>query len=375
MLLLMLGNGMQGTLLGVRGAIEGYSPSEMSWVMAAYFLGFLGGSKLAPELIRRVGHIRVFAALASFISACLVLYPTFPNLFFWLFLRFVIGFCFSGVYVVAESWLNNSVTNETRGKTLSVYMIVQMIGIVIAQAMLNFADPAGFTLFVVVSVLVSLSVVGSFLLGAVFSGLFGMGAIFGTEKGLSVREISIFIAAIYVGGMIWQYPIGWISDKMDRRVLIIQMTLFAAATIAVGLFFADIFYVLVLIAFVVGGVSNPLYSLYIAYTNDALDNDDMAAASGGLIFVNGIAASTGPLILGWLMTVFGADSFLYFIGGLMLAMGLYAISRMKINPRREVVEASAYTPVTTSVSVIGVSAAQEAAQENAEDEAEAKIPG
>lgn len=406
MLLLMLGNGMQGTLLGVRGAIEGFSPSAMSWVMAAYFLGFLGGSKMAPEMIRRVGHIRVFAALASFISACLVLYPTFPNLFFWLFLRFVIGFCFSAVYVVAESWLNNSVTNETRGKTLSVYMIVQMIGIIIAQAMLNFADPAGFTLFVVVSVLVSLSfapillsatpvpkfqsikamsltrlyrasplgVVGSFLLGAVFSGLFGMGAIFGTEKGLSVREISIFIAAIYVGGMLWQYPIGWISDKMDRRVLIIQMTLFAAATIAVGLFFADIFYVLVLIAFVVGGVSNPLYSLYIAYTNDALENDDMAAASGGLIFVNGIAASTGPLILGWMMTVFGADSFLYFIGGLMLAMGLYAIYRMKKNPRREVVEASAYTPVTTSVSVIGVSAAQEAAQESAADESAPENP-
>jgi len=201
-----------------------------------------------------------------------------------------------------------------------------------------------------------------------------MGAIFGTEKGLSVREISIFIAAIYVGGMLWQYPIGWISDKMDRRVLIIQMTLFAAATIAVGLFFADIFYVLVLIAFVVGGVSNPLYSLYIAYTNDALENDDMAAASGGLIFVNGIAASTGPLILGWMMTVFGADSFLYFIGGLMLAMGLYAIYRMKKNPRREVVEASAYTPVTTSVSVIGVSAAQEAAQENATDEPEPENP-
>ena len=173
--------------------------------------------------------------------------------------------------------------------------------------------------------------------------------------------------------MVWQYPIGWISDKMDRRVLIIQMTLFAAATIAIGLFFADTFYVLVLIAFIVGGVSNPLYSLYIAYTNDALDNDDMAAASGGLIFVNGIAASTGPLILGWMMTKFGADSFLYFIGGLMLAMGLYAIYRMKMNPRREVVEASAFTPVTSSISVIGVSAAQEAAQDSAEGDAKAQI--
>ena len=157
MMLLMLGNGLQGTLLGVRGEIEGFSTFEMSLVMSAYFIGFLGGSRLAPEMIRRVGHVRVFAALGSLISAVLILYPALANAEAWMIGRIIIGFCFSGVYVTAESWLNNSATNENRGQTLSVYMIVQMIGIVAAQGILVLGDPSGYILFVVPSVLVSIA--------------------------------------------------------------------------------------------------------------------------------------------------------------------------------------------------------------------------
>ncbi|MFN3293463.1 MAG: MFS transporter, partial [Gemmobacter sp.] len=129
-MLLMVGNGVQGSLLGIRGSIEGFSTWEMSFVMSAYFLGFLGGSRLAPGMIRRVGHVRVFAALGSLISAVLVLYPVIPDVAAWTIMRVVIGFCFSGVYVTAESWLNNASANETRGQALSLYMIVQMIGII-----------------------------------------------------------------------------------------------------------------------------------------------------------------------------------------------------------------------------------------------------
>ena len=156
--LLMVGNGMQGTLLGTRGSIEDFSTFNMSIVMSAYFVGFLGGSRIAPGMIRRVGHVRVFAALASMISAVMILYPTFPNVAVWTLGRVLIGFCFSAVYVTAESWLNNAATNENRGQTLSVYMIVQTFGIVIAQALLLTADPSGFVLFVIPSVLVSLAV-------------------------------------------------------------------------------------------------------------------------------------------------------------------------------------------------------------------------
>ena len=157
MMLLMVGNGLQGSLVGVRGGIEGFSTLELSLITSGYFLGFLGGSRFAPSFIQRVGHVRVFAALASFISAVLILYPAVTNPYAWVLLRVVIGFCFSGVYVTAESWLNNSASNETRGQALSLYMIVQMFGIVAAQGLSNVADPGGFILFVIPSVLVSIS--------------------------------------------------------------------------------------------------------------------------------------------------------------------------------------------------------------------------
>ena len=301
MFLLMLGNGLQGTLLGVRGSIEGMSPQTMSWVMTGYFVGFLFGSQLAPNMIRRVGHVRVFAALGSLVSACLILYAAWTNPYFWFLLRVIVGFCFSGIYVVAESWLNDSSSNETRGQTLSAYLIVQMMGIVLAQAVLNIADPSGYVLFIIISVVVSLSfapillsvspapqfqtskrmtlsqlwsisplgVVGQFFLGAIFAALFGMASVYGTERGLSVKDISLFVASIYFGGMILQYPIGWISDRMDRRVLIfIVCTIGTIFSFGANLF--DNFIWLLIVAFIIGGVANPLYSLYIAYTNDYL---------------------------------------------------------------------------------------------------------
>ena len=157
MLFLQLGNGLQGTLLGVRGELENFSTFEMSVVMSAYFVGFLGASKLVPKLIRRVGHVRVFAALASFISAILILYPLLLNPWIWSAGRVIIGFCFCGVYITAESWLNNAATNENRGQLLSSYMVVQMAGIVAAQLLLLVGDPGGFELFILISVLVSIS--------------------------------------------------------------------------------------------------------------------------------------------------------------------------------------------------------------------------
>lgn len=236
MLFLQLGNGLQGTLLSVRGELENFSTFEMSVVMSAYFLGFLGASRLVPELIRRVGHVRVFAALASFISAVLILYPLLVNPWVWTGGRVIIGFCFCGVYITAESWLNNSATNENRGQLLSSYMVVQMAGIVAAQLLLLVGDPGGFELFVLISVLVSISFapillsitptpafettkpmsikklfstsplgcVGMFFLGGVFSAQFGMAPVFGTNAGLSLSEISIFVAAFYIGAMVFQ---------------------------------------------------------------------------------------------------------------------------------------------------------------------------
>lgn len=390
MMLLMVGNGLQGTLLGVRGGIEGFSTFNMSIVMSAYFAGFLGGSRLAPKMIRRVGHVRVFAALASFISAILILYPAFAHPVAWVLGRVVIGFCFSGVYVTAESWLNNSADNTNRGKTLSVYMIVQMFGIVCAQVLLVMGDAGGYALFIVASVLVSISFApillsisptpafettkpmplktlietsplgcfGMFLLGGVFSAQFGMSAVYGMAAGLTIVQISMFVSSIYVGALLMQYPIGWFSDYIDRRVVILIVAAVGGVMSLVGFLFDHYFGALLVAAFVIGGTSNPLYSLLIAYTSDYLEADNMAAASGGLIFINGMGAIMGPLVTGWMMDVFGTQAFFMVIAVLMLTLTGYAGYRMT-QRSRDGIEDGAYAAVMPSASPVAVEVASE----------------
>ncbi len=400
MMLLMLGNGLQGTLLGIRGEIEGFSTFQMSLVMSAYFIGFLGGSRIAPEMIRRVGHVRVFAALGSLISAVLILYPALANAEAWMIGRIIIGFCFSGVYVTAESWLNNSATNETRGQTLSLYMIVQMIGIVAAQGVVLLGDPSGFILFIIPSVLVSLAfapillsitptpafdttkpmtlralytasplgVIGMFLLGGVFSAQFGMAAVYGGKAGLSIPQISILVSAFYIGALVMQYPIGWMSDRIDRRVLILATGFLGGIAAFIAIFWGGNFPLLLTAAFLVGGTSNPLYSLFLAYTNDFLEHEDMAAASGGMIFVNGLGAISGPIVTGWLMTALGAGAFFGMISTLMFAIAGYAVFRMTQRSSPSIEDTSGFQAIMPSSSPVFVEVAQEIAIENAIEE-------
>ncbi|MEY8882742.1 MFS transporter [Donghicola sp. XS_ASV15] len=391
LLLLMVGNGMQGTLLGLRGAYEGFGTFEMSIVMSAYFLGFLGGSRMAPEMIRRVGHVRVFAALASMVSAVLILYPAITDPWAWTVGRVAIGFCFSAVYVTAESWLNNTTTNETRGQALSLYMIVQIFGLVVAQGLVNVGDVAGYFLFVIPSVLVSLSFapillsinptpafertkpmtlrqlydisplgcVGMFLLGGVFAAQFGMASVFGTEAGLSTAQISIFISVFFAAALLVQYPIGWLSDRMDRRLLIVILATIGAAGAILGMIVGTDFFLLLVSASLIGGVTNPLYALLLAYTNDYLELEDMAAASGGLVFINGFGAIAGPVISGWLMAQLGPNGFFVILAVLMVMLVGYTAYRMTVRsaPARE--EYNSYAPVYATATQLAVETAME----------------
>jgi MFS family permease len=398
MMLLMVGNGVQGTLLGIRGGIEGFTTTQMSFVMSAYFLGFLFGSRMTPGMLRRVGHVRVFAALGSLISAVLVLYAVAPNWIAWSAMRVVIGFSFSGVYITAESWLNDASTNETRGQALSLYMIMQMTGIIASQGLLNAADPAGFMLFVIPSILVSvaftpillsvsqapafeltkplslrrlfktspLGCVGIFLLGGVFSAQFGMASVWGTAVGLSVKNLSIFVAAIYFGGLIFQYPIGWASDRIDRRQLVLGLAVVGGLATGAAAVYSGNFTFYLIVGVLMGGISNPLYSLLVAYTNDFLDNSDMAAASAGLIFINGLGAITGPIITGWMMATIGPQGFYLFMAILFVVLAAYAGWRMT---RRRVVrnpdQASSFTPLSPSAGAIAIEASMDARSDSA----------
>ncbi len=402
--LLMVGNGLQGTLLGVRGQIEGFSTFQMSYVMSAYFIGFLGGSRLTPDLIRRVGHVRVFAALASFISAVMILYPVFTYPEAWWLGRVIIGFCFSGVYVTAESWLNNAADNDNRGKALSLYMIVQMVGIVSAQAVLLIGDPSGYETFVIASVLISISFapillsisptpafetakpmslrqifmisplgcVGMFLLGGVFSSQFGMTAVYGAEVGLSLPQISGFVALFYMGALLFQYPLGWLSDRMDRRRLIFLVALGGGTGSMFGMLFGDEYYVLLVSAFVIGGLSNPLYSLLIAHTNDFLEYDDMAAASGRLVFISGLGAIAGPLITGWLMgtETFGPSGLFLFMAMLLFSLAAYAAYRATQRATVPIEDTGPMAPMYPSATPVAVEFAQEIAIEAGLEEQE-----
>jgi MFS family permease len=407
--LLMLGNGLQASLLGVRGPAAGFSDFEMSLIMSGYFAGFLVASFMTPAMIRRVGHVRVFAFLGSLVSSALLIFPLLQDPIVWTLSRVVIGFCFCGIYVTAESWLNNTATNETRGKTLSAYMIVMMAGTIAAQGLLVVPDASGFLLFIVPSVLVSLSFapilvsitptpafesskpmgvravfnasplgcVGIFLLGGVFAGQFGMAAVYGTGAGLTLSQISIFVASFYVGALFLQYPLGWLSDRSDRRVLIMSVAVMGSVAAAIAALFGGQFPVLVAAAFFVGGASNPLYSLLMAHTNDFLDPEDMAGAAGSLYFVQGVGAVMGPLIIGWAMQMVGPAGYFMLVGSLLTGIALYAAYRM--TQRATPDETGIYTALTPGNTPVTLEVAQEYAVEQAEAEAdaeaEAKAPG
>ncbi|AJE46327.1 MFS transporter [Celeribacter indicus] len=402
-LLLMIGNGLQGSLLGVRGVLEGFSTLEISVVMSGYFAGFLGGSRMAPILIRRVGHVRVFAALASFISAALILFPVVTDPWIWTALRVLLGFCFSGVYVTSESWLNNAASNEVRGKALSAYMLVQMSGIILAQWILSQGDPSGFVLFIVPSVLVSVSIapillsvtptpafetskpmtlrelfrvsplgcVGMFLMGGVFAAQMAMASVYASQAGFSLPQLSSFIAAIYVGAVAFQIPIGWISDHMDRRQVILGAAGVGALACVGGMLLPGSYYLALGVAFIAGGMANPLYSLLIAHTNDYLNPEDMASSSGGLLFINGVGAVGGPIVAGWLLGAVGPRGYWLMQAVLMGAVALYALWRMTRRAAVPVEDTSSYVPIMPSASPVAAEVAQEVAIERADEASDA----
>ena len=391
MFMLMIGNGLQGTLLGLRGEYEGFSTFEISTVMSAYFVGFLGAAGLAPLMLRSVGHVRVFSAFGSTISAVLILYPTLTEPWAWVLGRMIIGFCFCGVYITAESWLNDASSNQNRGKALSLYMIVQMAGIILAQYLLVLGDFKGYTLFIISSVLVSMSFapvllsnrptpafattkplpirrliaasplacMGMFLLGSVFAAQFGMSAVYGSRAGLTVGQISLMVSLTYLAALVLQYPIGWLSDRMDRRKLILGLAVFGGIGALVSFVFPGHLWLIMFSAAAVGGTSNPLYALLIAYANDYLDRSDMAAASGGLLFINGLGAIAGPLILGWLMDNLGASGFWAFISLLMLGLAGYAGWRMTRRKAIENPDRASYALIGAQASAVAAGVAQE----------------
>ncbi|MBO6521201.1 MAG: MFS transporter [Rhodospirillales bacterium] len=404
--LIMLGNGMHFTLIGLRGGIEGFTSAELAIVTSGYFAGFLSGARLTPILIRRVGHVRVFAALGSFMSAGLIAFPLIAEPWAWTLLRVLIGFCMSGIYVTAESWLNDAATNESRGKVLSAYMIAQTLGIIGAQGLLTLGDAGTAVLFIGASILVSVSfapillsatrvpatqatrpmplrqlfsgsplgTVGIFLLGSVYATQSGMGAVFGTQIDMTTAEIALFIAMLFGGALVLQFPIGWLSDRMDRRKLIFGASALGAVSCGLGWLAGDSLWFLLASAFFAGGVTTPLYALFLAHTNDFLSVEDMPAASGGLVMIFGVGAILGPLAAGWAMEQFGPFAFWLVLGGTFCAIALYALYRMTRRDAVPVADTESYLSVLPTTSTVAVEAAGAWAAEQADATNEKEPP-
>ena len=358
--LVMVGNGLNGSVLGVRAQAEGFGTGVTGFIMASYFLGFLAGTKYAEYALKNVGHIRVFAALASGASSVVLVQAISVTPLTWAITRFLFGACLAGIYVVVESWLNDMATNKTRGRILSVYMIVSMGGIGVGQLMLGIEDRSGFRLFIFVSVLVSMSllpvtlsasttpplvvpepmplrqllqivptgVVSSFWTGAAAGVVMGMGAFYGSVIGMTPGRISVFLSAPILGALVFQWPIGWLSDRAPRRGVILFVALAGLAASLSSLLVTPDSVLAIMLMFFLGGAMFPLYSLTIAYTNDWIRPEEVLGASATLIRVNGSGAVVGPVVVAALMSAAGASFFYWTLVGVHAIIAVYVLLRI-----------------------------------------------
>ncbi len=359
--ILMLGDGLQGTLLAVRADLEGFSATVTGLVMSTFYLGFLLGSIMTPRITIKVGHIRVFAAFAALSSTAILVQALAVTVPLWIAMRLISGFCFAGLYIVAESWLNDRASNETRGKLLSLYMVVTYIGIGAGQLLLNLADPLGFPLFILTSILISIAVVplllsaGSpptfhdsvrislfdlfrltplgivsmFAVGLVTATFFALGPVYAQRIGLNIRDTSYFMTAAVLGTVLLQAPIGALSDRFDRRKILTLVSVLTsvAALLCIPAEQASTMALFLAIA-LFGGLAFPLYSVCIAYTNDHLEPNQMIAASGALVLVSGLGAVTGPVLFAMIMDSFGTQALFWSIAAVHGLTGLFALYRM-----------------------------------------------
>ncbi|MGQ7846070.1 MFS transporter [Granulosicoccus sp. 3-233] len=340
MILLMVSNGLLTTLLTLRADGLGFSDSAIGLVQSGYPVGALLGCLIAPGLIMRVGHVRIFAALASIASAAALMHLVTTDPWSWGAMRLLAGFCFSGLYIVAESWLNSSADNDNRGSLLSIYFVVQTGGVALGQLLLNVSNPDGILLFVVVSILISFSLVpmlvsedatphyevpervafidlfrlspmgltGSFLNGISQTTLYVALALYGSALGMSKGAIGGLIGSMTLGGMLFQFPLGKLSDMMDRRWLIAGIP---AVSIPVCIVLAsldnptDNLYLVYLMVALLGGLTLPVYSICMAHMNDHLNRSQVVAASGTLVLILAAGMTLGPTLGGFAIDHFG----------------------------------------------------------------------
>ena len=397
--ILITAHGFQGNLLQVRSVIEDFSIITTGIIMSGYFIGYFVGANMIPNLVSKVGHIRVFAAFASMASLAILLHAIFVNPIVWTLGRFLTGFSLIGVYIVVESWLNDRATNRNRGGVLSIYMFITFIGLALGTLLLNFNKPEQFEPFILISLLFSIALVpillvkrsapkfkkisfmrikqlykisplgtfSMFCTGLIHSAIFGVGAVYATSLNFTIFEISLFLFLITISGAFFQFPIGYFSDKQDRRIILITCTfvsvvfcilsvltsgtslekMYLASSLGVNKILFLIFITLY------AGFALPMFTLNLAYVNDFIEKERFVAAGAGLQIIFGIGAMGGPFICSIFMNTFGPNGFFVFLGIFHLLIGLFGLYRITKRDYEDNPD-STFTPLPRNITPLGI---------------------
>lgn len=357
---LALGNGLFSTLISVRSSLQFGSTETTGAIMSSYFLGLVIGVFWCREVIRKVGHIRAFAAFAALLSILPLCHAFLVDPWAWAVFRVIAGLCLSGVFMVAESWINERATNQIRGQVLSIYMITFYLALGSGQFLINLDDTQKVSLFVLVSVLFSLAiipisltqseapapvpkisfgvmdlfklsplaVVGCAAAGISNAAFYGMGPVFAKEAGLPLSGVSIFMGVTIFGGLILQWPLGKLSDHFDRRhIIMVLAALIAITCLGMALMAGVDPLAIYALTAIFGGAAFALHPVCTAHANDFLDAEQRVNAAGGLMVVYGCAAASGPLVAATVMGVAGTEGLYYCIGAVQVMLFAFAVYR------------------------------------------------
>jgi MFS family permease len=406
--IIVVSHGFQGNLLGIRSVIENFNFIATGTMMSSYFIGFFTGATMVPKLVTKVGHIRVFAAFASMASLSSLIHIVFVDPYIWILARFLTGFSMIGIFIIVESWLNDRANNKTRGKVLSLYMLITYVGMALGNFLLNVSNPKHYEPFILISLLFSIALipilltkrkppkfkktssikikelfkispfgsVSMFCTGFIFAPLFSLLSVYAVTMKLTIFETSLLLVGVMLAGALFQLPIGSLSDKYDRRKIIIGSSIVAfifslSAILVSGIgnslpnlfiestvsfnYFSTVLDKTKLFIFIIllAGVTLPLFSLNLALVNDYIPKEKFVAAGGGLNIIFGLGAMAGPLVCSTLMHFLGPNGFfihlLIFLFAIII-FGFYRLGQREIENNPE----STFTPLPTTITPLGI---------------------
>tara|TARA_B100000686_G_C16745755_1_gene949355 strand:+ start:708 stop:2024 length:1317 start_codon:yes stop_codon:yes gene_type:complete len=404
--IIIISHGFQGNLLGIRSVLENFNFIATGTMMSGYFVGYFIGANMVPNLVSKVGHIRVFAAFASMASLSSLIHVVFVDPIVWTLARFLTGFSMIGIFIIVESWLNDRATNRTRGKVLSFYMFLTFFGFAVGNLLLNISSPKDYEPFILISLLFSIALIpilltkrkppkfkktsfinvkelfkispmGSFSMfcsGFIFSAIFAMLSVYAVTMNLSIFEVSLLLVGVTLSGAFFQWPIGFLSDSYDRRIIIvgccIAASVFAILSVAVsGTNFKNLFIESAvrfnyfssamdktkLFTFIIllAGMTLPLFSLNLALVNDRIPKEKFVAAGGGLNIIFGLGAMAGPIICSTLMSLYGPNGFFVHLIIFLLPIIFFGIYRMSARKYKDNPE-STFTPLPRDITPLGI---------------------